>query len=86
MTRKQAVTKSPTALANIVAGTTYSLQNRGTVEIFVSLQSAAPEVGDAAFIIPPLGLHHFAPLAGESVYVWHSADRLEPNAIYEEAS
>ena len=74
---RQALTTTPTALASIVIGTNYTLQNRSPRTIYVEVDSAAPTASGGAFVMSPAPGDSSAGIAkansGESVYVWAAA-------------
>ena len=85
---RQALTTSPVALASIVAGTSYTLQNRSPRSIYVEVAAAAPTDSGGAFVMSAAPGDSSAGIAkansGESIYVW-AAVATGGAVVYDEA-
>ena len=74
---RQALTTTPTALASIVVGTNYTMQNRSPRVVFVEVASSSPLDSGGSFVMSPAPGEGSAGIAsasvGESIFVWTAA-------------
>ena len=95
---EQTVTTTPTALAGVVAGTQYSIQNQGREPVLVATVATAPSAdsGDAG-IIPARAPGSADPYyvsadSGEEIFVWvrpgypHEVPGPSSKVFYEDAT
>ena len=76
MTRGLAVTSVPSALAGVVSGTTYAIQNKATTLLHVATAVDAPDAGtETEFSSAPGDWLYATAPAGESIWVWLSNGR-----------
>ena len=85
--RSQVVTAAPTALAGIVEGTKYAVQNLGATPICIAVAAMAPAAKFRTFSINPGGFRYPTAGSGESVYIWEPGGDPRGSAVaYEEES
>ena len=77
-TQNQPVTKIPTALPGISAGTQYSIQNLGVKPVLVATadDSTPPDADTKSrFRIAPGEFGYPKAGSGETIYIWSASDR-----------
>lgn len=83
---RQPITDTPTVLAAITQGTSYTLQNQSNQVLYVETAEDAPTDSGGAFNLAPALMENSAGIfkanSGQSIYVW--ADKAGGAVVYDE--
>ena len=69
---RQALTATPTALANITADTDYRIQNRSHGQSYIQVATSAPTSSSEAFLLHAEEFFTEKAPTGSNIYVWSS--------------